>query len=117
MTQVTSSQLWTQTPLASRTVSLGTGSSGTIKSIQRGTCSITGTNATNDATLSPAVVTANTQLAYLGIGQDIADSGWGTKYRLRLSVQSTTAVRATRDDAGNIGTIVATINWQVTEWY
>jgi len=34
-----------------------------------------------------------------------------------LSIQSTTAVRATRDDAGNIGTQVATINWQVTEWY
>jgi len=114
---ISANQLWTQVPLANRTVSLGAGAAGTLKSIQRGTCSITGTNATNDATLSPAVVTANTQLAYLGQAQDIADSGWGTKYRLRLSIQSTTAVRATRDDAGNIGTIVATINWQVTEWY
>jgi hypothetical protein len=34
---VSANQLWTQVPVASRTVSLGAGAAGTIKSIQRGT--------------------------------------------------------------------------------
>ena len=114
---VSANQLWTQVPVASRTVSLGAGSAGTIKSIQRGTCSVTGVEATNDATLSPAVVMANTEVRYMGQGSNNVDSSWGTKYRLRLNLQSTTAVRATRDDASNVGSTVVTIGWEITERY
>ena len=114
---ISANQLWTQVPVASRTVSLGAGAAGTIKSIQRGTCSLTGTEATNDATLSPAVVMANSELAFLGHATSNVTSSYGSKYQLLLSLESTTVVRATRDDATNLGTETAKVNWQVVERY
>ncbi len=108
---------WSKVPLANRLVGLGSGSAGTIKSIQRGTCSLTSTELTNDATLSPAVVVANTDLGWLGTTCSTVDAGWGTKYNCRLTLESTTVVRQTRGLASNLGTEVVIIGWQVKEEY
>ena len=114
---LSANQLWTQVPVASRTVSLGAGAAGTIKSIQRGTCTITGTELTNDATLSPAVVMANTEVRWLGTTLSVNSASWGTSYMIRLTLQSTTAVRAERGHATNMGTPLAIVSWEITEWY
>jgi hypothetical protein len=114
---VSANQLWTQVPVASRTVSLGAGAAGTIKSIQRGTCTITGTELTNDATLSPAVVMANTEVRWLGTTLSVSAGSWATSYMIRLILQSTTAVRAERGHATNMATNLAIVSWEITEWY
>jgi hypothetical protein len=113
---VSANQLWTQVPVASRTVSLGAGAAGTIKSIQRGTCTITGTELTNDATLSPAVVVASTELRVLGVTCSVYSSGAGFLHN-RGSLESTTVVRMTRGNAQNMGSESITLGWEITEWY
>lgn len=114
---ISANQLWTQVPVASRTVSLGAGAAGTIKSIQRGTCSVTGTEQTNDATLSPAVVMANTEVRNLGVVNTSTFSGLGYKWMAYFLLQSTTAVRMRRPDAANIGLLTVEGSWEITEWY
>ena len=113
---VSANQLWTQTPLASRTVSLGAGAAGTIKSIQRGTCSIQNTDTTCDATLSPAVVMANTDLRWVGT-TFAALEAWSTKHNCRVVLQSTTVVRQIRGIGTNLGANDLTVGWEITEWY
>lgn len=113
---VSANQLWTQVPVASRTVSLGAGAAGTIKSIQRGTCTITGTELTNDATLSPAVVMANTELRVLGTAYSVYSTGASTLH-IRGSLESTTVVRMTRGNPQNMATSTNTLGWEITEWY
>ena len=114
---LSANQLWTQVPVASRTVSLGAGAAGTIKSIQRGTCSIQNTDTTCDATLSPAVVMANTELRWVGTTFATLESGWSTKFNCRVFLQSTTVVRQIRGNATNLGANDLTIGWEITEWY
>jgi len=99
-------------------VSLGAGAAGTIKSIQRGTMALasTSTDTTVDATLSPAVVMANTEVRWLGVTEGVSAAGWHTGAQYRLSLESTTVVRATRGTGTNIGTVV-TNSWEITEWY
>ena len=113
---VSANQLWTQVPVANRTVSLGAGAAGTIKSIQRGTCTLTELETTNDATLSPAVVVASTELRVLGSTVSSYSSGAGFLH-IRGSLESTTAVRMTRGNAQNIGLNDLVLGWEITEWY
>jgi len=113
---ISANQLWTQVPVASRTVSLGAGAAGTIKSIQRGTCTLTSTETTNDATLSPAVVVASTELRVLGITYSVYSSG-AAFLHCRGSLESTTVVRMTRGNAQNIGAASVVLGWEITEWY
>ena len=114
---VTANQLWSQVPLASRTVSLGAGAAGTIKSIQRGTLAITYVVPTIDATLSPAVVMANTELRWLGTtlnGENLTQqSAWMT----RMSLESTTVVRMTRTNVTSFAGASLVGGWEITEWY
>ena len=113
---VSANQLWTQVPVANRTVSLGAGAAGTIKSIQRGTCTITEYETTNDATLSPAVVVANTELRVLGTTFSVYTTG-AYNLHVRASLESTTVVRMTRGNAQNIGLNDLVLGWEITEWY
>ena len=113
---VSANQLWTQVPVASRTVSLGAGAAGTIKSIQRGTCTITYSAPTNDATLSPAVVMANTELRWVGTTLANAEA-WNTKHACRVFLQSTTVVRQVRGNGTSVGAYDLTVGWEITEWY
>jgi hypothetical protein len=113
---VTANQLWSQVPLASRTVSLGAGAAGTIKSIQRGTTALQTTALTSDATLSPAVVMANTELRWVGTTLANAEA-WNTKHACRVFLQSTTVVRQVRGNGTSVGAYDLTVGWEITEWY
>ena len=115
---VSANQLWTQVPVASRTVSLGAGAAGTIKSIQRGTMALatSSTALTVDATLSPAVVVANTEVRWMGVIGSVPVSSWGTGFMYRLHLEDTTTVRATRGYGQNTGATF-TVAFEITEWY
>lgn len=80
-----------------------------IKSIQRGTISLANTTGTSGtSTLSPAVVTAKSELRLVGIGSDTAS--YTPAY---IVLTNTTTVTATRAAAG--GAIV--VSWELTEFY
>ena len=114
---VTANQLWTQVPLANRTVSLGAGAAGTIKSIQRGTCSIQNRDTTCDATLSPAVVMANTELRWVGTTLNADTLTQQSAWMARMSLESTTVVRMTRTNVTSFAGAVLVGGWEITEWY
>ncbi len=79
-----------------------------IKSIQRDTITVAAASGSNTATLSPAVVVANTEVRYLGT--DVAD-GSDPPY---IELTNTTTITATRAQgtAGNV-----TVSFEITEYY
>ena len=113
---ISANQLWTQVPVANRTVSIGATAAGQIKSLQRGTCALQTTALTSDATLSPAVVMANTELRCVGLESASAET-WNTKHACRVFLQSTTVVRQVRGVGTSVGTNDLTIGWEITERY
>lgn len=86
-------------------------STGAIKSIQRGTTAITGTNLTGTSTIT-AVDTAKSELRVLG---------WSAYYdniqvSPRLSLTNTTTITATRGGNGSGVGVTTTVSWELTEW-
>ena len=114
MSRETSPSLFWSWP--NRSVDLNSGASGTIKSIQRGTTALQTTALTSDATLSPAVVMANTELRCVGLESASAET-WNTKHACRVFLQSTTVVRQVRGVGTSVGTNDLTIGWEITERY
>lgn len=84
-------------------------STGAIKSIQRGTTAITGTNLTGTSTIT-AVDTAKSELRVLGWSADSDD----VRVSPRLSLTNTTTLTATR--GGNGSGATTTVSWELTEW-
>lgn len=85
-------------------------STGAIKSIQRGTTAITGTNLTGTSTIT-AVDTAKSELRVLGWSADSDD----VRVNPRLSLTNTTTITATR--GGNGAGATTTVSWELTEWH
>lgn len=85
-----------------------TGSGSVIKSIQRGTVQITGTNTTGTATVT-AVVMANSELRE--VGQTVSTGSAGSLAYIVLT--NTTTITATRASASS-GT--TTVSWELTEY-
>lgn len=83
-----------------------------IKSIQRGSIAITGTNATATATIT-SVTTAKTRLRFLGAYTGQASTGsWCPGATIALT--NSTTITATRI-AATSGT--HTVSWELTEFY
>ena len=77
-----------------------------IKSIQRGTITITGTNTTATASIT-SVDTSKTELRYLGVTETSSDSG------AYLTLSSSTQITATR--AAPTASHSVTVSWELTE--
>lgn len=107
--------VWNTIALSSRTVFLGTASPGTIKSIQRGTVTITFPNSTATATLSPAVDTNKTELRNTGwkVNLDASINHNGIMLILDSSTQVLADAGTNTDASGE--SFQAT--WEVTERY
>lgn len=88
-------------------------SSGGIKSIQRGTITISGTALTATATIT-AVDTAKSELRHLGVSSNPPASTIDHEYALRLSLTNSTTITATRAAAPN--STSAIVSWELTEW-
>ena len=84
-----------------------------IKSIQRGTITISFNAVTNTATLSPAVDVSKTELRFLGNETGDSDIKKGLAY---LALTNTTTVTATRNIIGMAGDTL-TISWEIIEHY
>lgn len=85
---------------------------GGIKSIQRGTITITTNNTSATATIS-AVNTAKTELRYLGGGNyDIAP---GAVFG-RIVLTNSTTITASPSSSGTLNASVI-VSWELTEWY
>lgn len=80
-----------------------------IKSIQRGTITITSATS-NTATLSPAVDTTRTELRVLGQTSSADDR----TYSARTVLTDGTTVTATRVNSGSATTVVS---FEITEYY
>ena len=78
-----------------------------IKSIQRGTIAITGTNTTATVSIT-SVDTSKTELRYLGITEASTDSG------AYIALTSSTQITATR--AAPTASHSVTVSWELTEW-
>ena len=85
---------------------------GGIKSIQRGTISITTANTSATATIS-AVNTAKTELRYLGGGN--YDANLGAVFARIVLTNSTTITASPSSSSTLNGTII--VSWELTEWY
>lgn len=83
---------------------------GAIKSIQRGTTSITGTNLTGTSTIT-AVDTAKSELRMLGWSADSDD----VRVNPYIALTNTTTITATR--GGNGTGAITTVSWELTEWH
>ena len=88
-------------------------SSGGIKSVQRGTISLTGSNTTATATVSAVDVTKS-QLAMLGLSTDSGNTNVTSESFTRLSLTNSTTITATRGTVG-LG-IHTTVSWELTEF-
>jgi hypothetical protein len=88
-----------------------------IKSIQRGTISITSSSSSATATIS-AVNTAKTELRHLG-GTQVASSSEvvnPSAFGPRISLTNSTTVTATRPQASS-ATFNSTVSYEVVEWW
>lgn len=89
------------------------GAGGGIKSVQRGTISLTGDNATATATVSAVDVTKS-QLAMLGLSAKSGDTNVTSESFTRLSLTNSTTITATRGTA--VYGIQTTVSWELTEF-
>ena len=99
----------TEARLAKLDVALATG----IKSIQRGTIAVTGTNLTATATIT-SVDTAKTELRFQGMSMQ-ADAAWPARTSLRITLTNATTITATRGEGVSLNDV--TVNWELTEYY
>lgn len=100
----TPAQMWSQVPTANKVASV-------IKSIQRGTLTIT-SSATGTATIT-AVVTAKTEIRLLGCTSDNAT--WdGARDLARIALTDSTTITGTRKGT-SADTLTA--SWEATEYY
>jgi hypothetical protein len=86
-----------------------------IRTIQRGTITMTGTNTTGTATIS-AVDTAKSSLRNLGFSTNTVITPATDYDGVRLALTNTTTVTATRG-AGNISAAVVTAQFEVVEQF
>ena len=84
-----------------------------IKSIQRGTITISGSSATGTATIT-AVDTSKTELRYLGHSDTSSTAPAGRDVWCRIDLTNTTTVTATR---ANTGASQIIVSFEVTEYY
>lgn len=102
--------VWTQVPLANRTAS-------TIKSIQRGTITITSTGTSATASLSPTVDTTKAELRHLGTTFSANTAlEFGTAHT-KLVLTNSSTVTCTRGDATDLGANNLITSWELTEHY
>lgn len=96
--------------LSSGLVSIVSTSIGQIKSIQRGTISLTGATTSATATLSPSVDTAKTELRYCGVTASLSD------YNAKIVLTDGSTITATKiDNSASNGSVV--VSWEITERY
>lgn len=89
------------------------GAGGGIKSVQRGTISLTGNNLTATATVSAVDVTKS-QLAMLGLSTNSGSANVNSESFTRLSLTNSTTITATRGTA--VYGIQTTVSWELTEF-
>lgn len=81
-----------------------------VKSIQRGIISIGATSTTATATIT-SVVTAKTELRYLGFSTLGTDNGFSA----RVVLTNTTTITATKTNASSVAS--TDVSWELTERY
>ena len=83
-----------------------------IKSIQRGTITLSGTSSAT-ATIA-SVDTTKTELRMLGFTSDYAGTNTESPYFPRISLTSSTTITATR--VSNNNTYTTVVSWELTEY-
>lgn len=81
-----------------------------IKQIQRGVLNVSGSAPTGTATLSPAVVVANTELRMLG--SSIGATASNEDIPVRITLTDTTTITATK-----VSALAAVVSWEITEYW
>lgn len=103
--QLNPSQVWSQTPLASRTASV-------IKSIQQGTISLPNGNGTGTATIT-SVTTGKSMVTLSGLTSADNNTTYPSARMARVDLTNATTVTMTR--ATSVDGLIA--GYQVVEYY